>query len=67
MGHIWRAFIGMAAAAGVKLLFSALLASRPELNIYGAIIGTDVAYCLGMAVNLISVARVLRQKGRDGM
>ncbi len=63
MGHIWRAFIGMAAAAGVKLLFSALLASRPEFNIYGAIIGTDAAYCLGMAVNLISVARVLRLQG----
>ena len=60
MGHIWRAFLAMAAAAAVKLLFSAFLVSRPELNIYGAIIGTDIAYCIGMAVNLMSVSRVLK-------
>ena len=59
MGHIWRAFLAMAAAAALKLLFSAFLVSRPEFNIYGAIIGTDVAYCVGMVINLISISRCL--------
>lgn len=65
MGHIRRAVLAAAAAAGVKLLFSAFLVSRPEFNIYGAIIGTDAAYCVGMAVNLISVAQVLRPPQAD--
>ena len=60
MGHIRRAVLAAAAAAAVKLLFSALLVPRPELDIYGAILGTDVAYCVGMTVNLISVTRALR-------
>lgn len=59
MGHIWRAFAASAAAAAIKLVFSAFLVSRPEFNIYGAIIGTDVAFFVGMVINLISVARCI--------
>ena len=59
MGHIWRAFLAMAVAAAIKLLFSAFLVSRPDFNIYGAIIGTDVAYCIGMVINLISISRCM--------
>lgn len=59
MGHIWRAFAASAAAAAIKLLFSIFLVSRPELNIYGAIIGTDTAFFAGMVINLISVSRCI--------
>lgn len=52
MGCLWRTFVASLAAAAVKLLCSIFLASRPELNIYGAAIGTDIAFCLGMLINL---------------
>lgn len=57
MGCIWRAFAASIAAALIKLAFSALLASRPEFNIYGTIIGTDVAFFIGMVINLFSLSR----------
>lgn len=56
MGYIWRAFAASAAAAVIKLICSAVLASRPELNIYGAIIGTDIAFFVGMVLNLLAVS-----------
>lgn len=56
MGHITRAFAAAAAAAVIKLICSAALASMPSLNIYGAIIGTDVAFFIGMVINLLGVA-----------
>lgn len=57
MGYIWRAFAASIAAAFIKLAFSAFLTSRPEFNIYGTIIGTDIAFFTGMAVNLFSLSR----------
>lgn len=56
MGHLWRAFAAAAAAAVIKLICSAVLASRPELNIYGAIIGTNIAFFVGMTLNLLALA-----------
>ncbi|MGN0180848.1 MAG: oligosaccharide flippase family protein [Candidatus Ornithomonoglobus sp.] len=57
MGCIWRAFAASIAAAVIKLAFSAFLTSRPEFNIYGTIIGTDVAFFVGMLINLFSLSR----------
>lgn len=56
MGHIWRSFIASVSAAGIKLISSAVLASVPALNIYGAIIGSDIAFFVGMVVSLLFVA-----------
>ncbi|MGN1116662.1 MAG: oligosaccharide flippase family protein [Candidatus Ornithomonoglobus sp.] len=57
MGCIWRAFAASITAAVIKLAFSAFLASRPEFNIYGTIIGTDLAFFVGMLINLFSLSR----------
>ena len=56
MGHIWRAFFASASAAVIKLLCSAVLASVPSLNIYGAAIGADIAFFAGMVISLIFTA-----------
>ena len=62
MGCIWRAFAASMVVAVIKLICSAVLAARPEFNIYGAIIGTDIAFCVGMIINLIDVAHITSQK-----
>lgn len=56
MGHIWRAFIASVSAAVIKLICSAVLASVPALNIYGAAIGADIAFFVGMVISLIFTA-----------
>lgn len=60
MGFIGTAFISSVSVAALKLIFSAVLASRPELNIYGAIIGTNISFLIGMTMNLIFLS--LKQK-----
>lgn len=57
MGYIWRAFAASITAALIKLAFSAVLTARPEFNIYGAIIGTNAAFFVGMVINLLSLSR----------
>ncbi len=53
MGYIGRAFVSSISVALIKLSCSAMIASRPGLDIYGAIIGTDIAFFAGMVMNLI--------------
>lgn len=53
MGYIGRVFISSISVAVIKLGCSAVLASMPGLNIYGAIIGTNIAFFVGMAMNMI--------------
>lgn len=55
MGYIGRVFISSITVSLIKLICSAVLASRPGLNIYGAIIGTNIAFFVGMVINLIFV------------
>lgn len=59
MGYIWRSFAAVIAAAFIKLGFSAMLASIPQFNIYGAIIGVDIAFFAGMVINLLSLSAVI--------
>ena len=61
MGHIWRVFTATAAAAIIKLICSATLAAMPSLNIYGAIMGTNIAFLVGMTINLTDLASLLRR------
>ena len=61
LGFINRAFAASVSAAAVKLICSWFLASIPGLNIYGAIIGTNIAFFVGMAVNLVSLGLHLRK------
>ncbi|MBQ3427330.1 MAG: oligosaccharide flippase family protein [Clostridia bacterium] len=62
LGYIWRSFIASVSAACIKLICSAILASVPVLNIYGAIIGSDIAFFVGMVVSLLFVAGCVNSK-----
>ncbi len=53
MGKMGCVFISATLAGVIKLLSAVFLVSRPEINIYGAVIGTDVAYFVGMVMNII--------------
>lgn len=59
MGYIGRTFAAALAVGTVKIGCTALLASRPELGIYGTIIGTNIAYLIGMIWNGISIYRTV--------
>lgn len=59
MGCIWRTFISSVSVALIKLVCSIFLASQPSLNIYGAIIGTDLAFFVGMMINLFFLSSVM--------
>ena len=60
LGFISNAFAASVSAAVIKLICSFLLASKPELNIYGEIIGTNLAFFTGMIINMVSLAVHLR-------
>lgn len=62
MGRLRRAFAASVTAALIKLAASALLVSRPELNIYGAALGADIAFLVGMAINLLGCRRLISAK-----
>lgn len=51
-GHLGKSFISILTAVSVKLIMTILLAWRPEFNIYGSIIGTDLGFFLGAVLNL---------------
>lgn len=59
VGHISRSFIAVIAAVTIKFIVTILLAWRPEFNIYGSIIGTDVGFFVGAALNLWFMSKIL--------
>lgn len=52
MGKMGCVFISAVVAGVIKLLSEIFLVSQPEINIYGAPIGSDIAYLIGMIMNL---------------
>lgn len=57
MGHIGRAFTASAAASVIKIICTVVLVPVPELNIYGAVIGTDIGFFVGAVINLVYISR----------
>lgn len=57
MGRTGSVFVTAVICGIIKLLSAVLLVTRPEINIYGAAIGSDIAYFVGMVINLIFLAR----------
>lgn len=62
MGKMGSVFISSTVAGIIKLLSAIFLVSRPEINIYGAVIGGDIAYFAGMVMNIIFLARAQRMR-----
>lgn len=56
VGRIDRSFISMLTAMILKAVFTIVFASRPEFNIYGAILGSTVGFFVGMIMNLIFIS-----------
>ncbi len=59
MGYIGRTFAVSITVAGIKILCSALLASKPTLGIYGTIIGTNIAYFAGTVWSGVLICRTV--------
>ena len=57
MGYTGRVFISSLVVGIIKLLSAIFLISIPEINIYGAAIGSDVAFMTGMIMNFIFLSR----------
>lgn len=57
MGYTGRVFISSLLVGIIKLLSAIFLVSLPEVNIYGAAIGSDIAFMVGMIVNLVFLAK----------
>lgn len=56
MGYFGRAFISSLMVGVIKLLAALFLVSRPQINIYGAAIGADIAFFIGMMFDLLFIA-----------
>lgn len=57
VGHIGRAFAASAAAAVIKIIFTVILVPIPGINIYGAVIGSDIGALAGAVINLVNISR----------
>ena len=66
LGFISNAFAASVSAAVIKLLCSFFLASIPTLNIYGEIVGTNIAFFTGMIINIVSLLIRLRNYDAAG-
>ena len=58
MGYTGRVFISSVTVGVIKLLSAIFLVSLPEINIYGAAIGSDIAFFVGMVINFIFLSGV---------
>lgn len=67
MGHTDKAFASSLAAGGIKILSAIFLVSQPMFNIYGAAIGSDIAFFVGAAMNFISLSRLKSCKMCDNL
>ncbi len=55
-GHLFRSFLSALTAGILRMIVTVILASRPEFNIYGAAIGSDIGYFAGAVMNLVHLA-----------
>ncbi len=62
MGKMGSVFISVVLTGVIKLLSAIFLVSRPDINIYGAVIGADIAYFAGMVINIIFLTRAQRMR-----
>ena len=58
MGYTGRVFISSVTVGVIKLLLAIFLVSMPKINIYGAAIGSDIAFFVGMVMNFIFLSFV---------
>ena len=58
MGYTGRVFISSVTVGVIKLLSAIFLVSMPKINIYGAAIGSDIAFFVGMVMNFIFLSCV---------
>ena len=58
MGYTGRVFAASLLVGIIKLLSAIFLVSMPVLHIYGAAIGSDIAFMAGMIINLVFLSRV---------
>ena len=56
MGYMGRVFVSSVVVGVIKIASAIFLVSLPDINIYGAAIGTDIAYFVGMVMNLAFLA-----------
>lgn len=63
MGCAGLTFISVLLTGAVKLFFGACFVCKPGVNIYGAAMGTDAAYFVGMLANILFLVITLRDKG----
>ena len=69
MGYMGRAFISSVTVGVIKLLAAVFLVSAPQINIYGAAIGADIAFFAGMVLNLlfIAISDPLKKMNKSGI
>ena len=67
MGYTGRVFISSLCVGIIKLLSAIFLVSIPEINIYGAPIGSDIAFCVGMLMNFIFLSNVRTCKNKENL
>ncbi len=57
LGYTGRVFISSLVVGIIKLLSAIFLVSVPDINIYGAAIGSDIAFMVGMIMNFVFLSR----------
>lgn len=62
VGRIYEPIFFMLIGAAVRIVCTALLTAKPELNIYGAIIASDIAHLVTVVINTAAVGRFLHIK-----
>ena len=62
LGKVWLPVVHMALGGVVKVIINYFLVGSPDININGAPVGTTVCYILILAMNLISIKRLLKCK-----
>lgn len=67
LGYSEKAFLSSAVSGGIKILAALFLVPVPYINIYGAAIGSDVAFFAGAVLNFIflSTARDLQKRQKS--
>lgn len=61
MGKMGSVFVSSVVVGVIKLLSAVFLVSRPEINIYGAAVGSDISYFVGMILNLVLIHRATKE------
>lgn len=67
MGCLHKVFFSSLSAGAIKLVCAQFLVSCPEVNIYGAAIGSDIAYFVGMVLNLLFLTCRLNVDKSEGI